>query len=160
MFRERRVASTGLVLVGLLGAHAIAASAGEPEGIFNNALRLGGFFAAGMLLHAIGDRIPVSWRFAAPSTAGVVAFSLVAPSPALLALPLAYLLLWLSAAIPLRWGAVNDYSYGVYISAFPVQHLMAARVRNHFRTFTLPLLTLLSVPRSAGCCVWAVELRA
>jgi len=42
------------------------------------------------------------------------------------ALPIAYLVLWLGAALPLQGMARrHDISYGMYIYAFPVQQLLA-----------------------------------
>jgi peptidoglycan/LPS O-acetylase OafA/YrhL len=44
-------------------------------------------------------------------------------------LPLAYFILWLGSVAPSwlsRLGSKNDFSYGVYIYAFPVQQLLAA----------------------------------
>ena len=157
MFRERRAVSTGLLFVALIGAHAFAAAAGWPEGIWNTALRLGGFFAAGMLLHAVGDRIPVNWRIAAGAAVGVAAFSVVTPSVELLALPLTYLLLWLGATVPLRWGAKNDYSYGVYIYAFPVQQLLSAAGAGRFGALGFALLSLAAVAPFAALSWWLVE---
>lgn len=157
MFRERRAVSTALVFVALTGAHVLLTSEGLSAPFVMTTLRFGGFFAAGMLLHALGERIRVDWRVAAGSAAAVVIFSLVVPSVALLALPMAYLMLWCGAVVPLRWGAVNDYSYGVYIYAFPAQQLLAAAGVTRFGTLVFALLSMVTVAPVAALSWWLVE---
>ncbi|MBO1756224.1 acyltransferase [Allobranchiibius sp. CTAmp26] len=106
--------------------------------------RLACFFAAGMALWALRDRLPSSGRLALVALAiGVplyVAGALdTGPHPhvatwvpggltwmyVLLPLPLGYLLLWLGGVLPVRLGVRNDISYGVYIYAWPMQQLLA-----------------------------------
>ncbi|MCT1456855.1 acyltransferase family protein [Kocuria rhizophila] len=89
--------------------------------------RLGGFFLAGMLLWAARNRVPLRWWLAVPSLL-LTCMSPSWPEPFnwfAVALPFAYGLLWLGAALPVRLGSVNDLSYGTYIYAFPVQQLLA-----------------------------------
>ena len=66
-------------------------------------------------------------------------------------------MLWMGARIPLRWGAVNDYSYGVYIYAFPVQQLLAAAGVSRLGTFVFALLSLAAVVPVAVVSWWLVE---
>ncbi|KHL01923.1 acyltransferase family protein [Sinomonas humi] len=88
------------------------------------ALRLGSFFVAGMLVHALRDRILLT------PVVGATALGLFVLAWALRIeawagqLPLTGILLWLGAVIPIRIGSKNDMSYGVYIYAFPVQQLL------------------------------------
>ncbi len=92
-------------------------------------LRLGGFFLAGMVLWAGRNRVPARWDLGLLSAGCVIASYLWLDQrliDALTPLPLAYLLLWLGGALPVRLGARNDISYGVYIYAFPLQQLLAA----------------------------------
>jgi peptidoglycan/LPS O-acetylase OafA/YrhL len=68
---------------------------------------------------------------------------------------LAYVLLWIAGRSP-RWyrrlGWKNDYSYGIYIYAFPVQQLLA-QVRLHTVSYWLYVLATFAIvvpPSSAG----------
>jgi peptidoglycan/LPS O-acetylase OafA/YrhL len=92
-----------------------------------NTLRLGGYFVAGMAAWSLRDRLPVrADLMAAAATSVVLVYLLVEGGwfDTLLTIPLTYLLLALGARLPVRIGAVNDVSYGVYIYAFPVAQLL------------------------------------
>lgn len=78
-------------------------------------LRLGAFFAAGMLLYFLGDRIKLRvWPFAALLVLMGFLFA-TGLAPWIGQLPFAFLLLWLGARLPVRLGSRNDISYGVYV---------------------------------------------
>jgi peptidoglycan/LPS O-acetylase OafA/YrhL len=93
-------------------------------------------FLTGAALQLYRDKIPDS-GYLAWGCLGLLAFSLVLPvgtgrpgytltSTDLLAPVLAYLMLWLGIHLPFeKVGAKNDYSYGVYIYAYPVSQLLA-----------------------------------
>lgn len=127
--RRRPALWIALPLVALLVVQVIARGPLDvTTNIYLHIMRLGGFFLAGMLVWALRDRLPVStvWGVAALAATFLTAFL---PEPlhyTLSALPMAYAMLWLGAALPVRIGAVNDISYGIYIYAFPVQQLLAA----------------------------------
>jgi peptidoglycan/LPS O-acetylase OafA/YrhL len=91
-------------------------------------LYLGFLFLLGTLARLYGHRIPVH-----PAIAGAAALvltgSLVFGGFFVIGLPaFAYLLLWAAAALPARLHGVGrrrDFSYGIYIYAFPVQQVLA-----------------------------------
>lgn len=95
--------------------------------IFHNGARLGGFFAAGMLMWALRDRLPASKPLSAISGVLVVTCFFLPDvwNWSLTPIPLAYLMLYLGGALPTALGSQHDISYGVYIYAFPVQQLLA-----------------------------------
>jgi peptidoglycan/LPS O-acetylase OafA/YrhL len=157
MVRERLVLSS-MLMFGVVSAHAAAVSGGL-WGVttLSVAASLGGFFTAGVLAYSIGDRVLVSWRVAAAALTLVLMFGIVAPSVELLALPLTMLLLWCGAALPVHWGAKNDYSYGVYIYAFPMQQLLFAAGMSRFGPWVFALVSFLLVGPLAALSWWFVE---
>lgn len=158
MVRERLIVSSILMFAAVASAHAVLVSAGAPDlSLLPTALSLGGFFTAGVLAHAVGDRVLVSWRFVAAASTLVLMFGVVANSIELLALPLTYMLLWCGAVLPVHWGAKNDYSYGVYIYAFPVQQLLFAGGMSRFGPWAFSLVSLLLVGPLALLSWWLVE---
>ncbi|SBW22325.1 O-acetyl-transferase [Candidatus Protofrankia californiensis] len=114
-------------------------------------LRLGPLFLSGSLLFLYGDRVPLSGLLAALA-AFLVAGSMFLTEPHLvMALPLAYLCVWLGIRLPLhRIAARNDISYGLYIYSSPVQQLLALYgVQHHgvlayFSAFTAGAVALAS----------------
>jgi peptidoglycan/LPS O-acetylase OafA/YrhL len=128
-------------------------------------------FLAGALVYLYRDRIPDSGVLALTATALVLlslAIPIGASSPAyrfssvdVFAPLLAYPLLWLGAHLPLhRVGARNDYSYGVYIYAYPVQQLLAL---GHVQRWGYVVYATLAVAATAPLAVgswWLIEKRA
>ncbi|WP_299953619.1 acyltransferase [uncultured Modestobacter sp.] len=88
-------------------------------------LELAPFFFAGAVLFLLRDRVALHGLPAAISAGWVAVVVVLDLGPAPAALPIAYLLLWLGAVLPLqRVGRRNDVSYGMYVYAFPVQQLL------------------------------------
>lgn len=92
-------------------------------------------FLTGSLIHLYRDRIPDNPWLAVAGTAvfvGSLWIPIGAPTPgdtltstSLLAPAIAYPMIWLGMHLPFhRIGATNDYSYGMYIYAYPVQVLL------------------------------------
>ena len=98
-------------------------------------LELSLVFFTGSLIYLFRERIPDSGRLAAACGAILVASlwmpfgghapALTLTSTALMAPAIAYPMIWLGMHVPL-WsvGSTNDYSYGVYIYAYPVTVLL------------------------------------
>lgn len=86
-------------------------------------ISLGTYFLAGMVLYFWADRVPIDARLAVAALVMVGACWHFDLMDRFGGLPLAYVLLWLGAAIPARWAQRNDISYGVYVYAWPVQVL-------------------------------------
>ncbi|WP_435987258.1 acyltransferase family protein [Terrabacter sp. LjRoot27] len=88
--------------------------------------RLWSFFAAGVLLWFVREWMPSTpWLVIAAS--GAVTLMLATSHALYLALapvPLTFVLLWLGARLPIRSGARNDISYGMYLLGCPLQQLM------------------------------------
>jgi len=114
-------ALSGVLAVWVLVLFALSPSGGDAE-----LPRLWSYFAAGVLLWFLRDRLPSSAWSAGVAAAVVVAASFLERPIYLVMtpLPLAFLLLWLGARLPMRIGARNDISYGMYVHAFPLQQLL------------------------------------
>jgi peptidoglycan/LPS O-acetylase OafA/YrhL len=122
---------TPAVVVGLVGCTVVTAAAVLADvvmrGWIADLAHFGTFFAAGALLFLLRDRVPLRGPLAAASGAAVVVIIVAGGFEVFAALPLAYLMLYLGAALPFqRIGRTHDLSYGLYIYAFPVQQLMTA----------------------------------
>ncbi|WP_270886475.1 acyltransferase family protein [Pedococcus sp. 5OH_020] len=123
-------------------------------------LHLLGFFLAGALLWALREHVHARWSLGALSFCALVVVGAAGAANQLAALPLAYLVLALGAALPIRIGAVRDLSYGLYIFGWPVQttlYLLGASALGSHAFLLLSLAATLP-------CAWAswaiVESRA
>lgn len=83
------------------------------------------FFLSGSVLYLFRDRVPASPAWAAAAIAVAAGGVALGNASAVAGLPIAYLMIWLGAALRgIRLARVHDFSYGLYIYAFPVQHLL------------------------------------
>lgn len=103
---------------------------GEPQ----DWARLLPYYLAGTTFYLWRDRIPMSWPLAGCCVLLMVAGARVAPWGVALTFPLAltYLLLFLAfQPVPglVRWAKYGDFSYGLYLYAFPVQQLLVKWLR-------------------------------
>ncbi len=95
-----------------------------PDSVFALA-RLGSFFAAGSGLFAFKGKIPMKLVPAIVALVLCVALVVGQVFDVFGAIPFAYLLMYLGITLPLQSvGARNDFSYGMYIYAYPVQLLL------------------------------------
>jgi peptidoglycan/LPS O-acetylase OafA/YrhL len=79
----------------------------------------------------------------------------------LTALFITYPMLWLGIHLPLqRVGATNDYSYGMYIYAFPIQQLLALWGVYHWGYVPYLLSTVVLTAATAVASWWLIEKRA
>lgn len=108
------------------------------------ALVMTGMFVLGFLL-PIGGSVPVFTFTSIDVTAVFVV----------------YPLLWLGIHLPLQTvGAENDYSYGIYIYAFPVQQILVIWGANTWGYWPYTLVTLVMVVPLAAASWWLVEKRS
>jgi peptidoglycan/LPS O-acetylase OafA/YrhL len=110
--------------------------------------RLFMFFLAGSCFWAYRNRIPQSGMIALLCAAGLIAASFGGRFALHAALPIlgVYLLLWIafSDSIPLhRFGKYGDFSYGLYLYAFPVTQSVVCLT--HAR-FAPPMLAIIVLP--------------
>jgi len=128
-------------------------------------------FLSGSLLYLYRERVPDSGALALGATvlflAGMVipvgqgANDFYQTSLDLTAIFLAYPLIWLGIHLPFaRVCAVNDYSYGIYIYAFPIQQLLVLWGVNRWGYWTYTLVTLAVVVPFAVASWWLVEKHA
>jgi peptidoglycan/LPS O-acetylase OafA/YrhL len=134
-------------------------------------IRFGAIFLTGAVLYLYRDKVPDSAWLAAGCFA-IFAGGLLLPNAGIhpdwdftasdLMVPVfAYPMIWLGMHLPFqRVGAKNDYSYGVYIYAYPVQLLLAIwGVTRWGYPAYLSLTVLGTIPFAVGSW-WLIEKRA
>ena len=131
-------------------------------------------FLVGALLYLYRDKIPDSGWLAAGSAAVFIgalwlpfgtdltfAFLPTVTASVVFSVFLAYPMIWLGIHLPLqRIGARNDYSYGVYVYASPVQQLLATW---NVQRWGMPVFMALSVGGTipfAAASWWLIERHA
>jgi len=134
-----------------------------------NLVKLAAIFLVGAAIYMWRDRVPDSGWFALGCTV-LFAATLMLPGhlPAYyfrasdLGAPLiAYPLLWLGAYLPFqRIGAVNDYSYGIYIYAYPVTVLLSIWGANKLGYVPFALFGIAATAPLAAASWWMIEKRA
>jgi peptidoglycan/LPS O-acetylase OafA/YrhL len=128
-------------------------------------------FLSGSLLYLYREKIPDSGAIAFGATV-LFLVGLVIPlgheapdyyqtSLDLAAVFLVYPLIWLGIHLPFaRVGAVNDYSYGIYIYAFPVQQLLVIWGLNKWGYWPYTFVTLVVLAPFAVASWWLIEKHA
>jgi peptidoglycan/LPS O-acetylase OafA/YrhL len=116
-----------LLLLGVCIAVATRASWQPDHHPFDGTLfLLGGYFLAGVAYHQWRDRTPLQGKLGLASAALTVASAPLGVYHYVAPITCGYLVLWLGAALPFKNFDKNaDFSYGLYIYAFPVQQLLA-----------------------------------
>jgi peptidoglycan/LPS O-acetylase OafA/YrhL len=116
---------TPLVLATALAAQVVLGRLGAPAaGVATTLAELIGCFFAGAALYALRDRIPFSPVVATGAAAALAAAALIGGLRLVFPLAGTYLLLFLgcSRALPLQgFGRHGDFSYGLYVFAYPIQ---------------------------------------
>lgn len=118
------------------------------------------FFLAGAVMLQFRQVIPINRLVAIAATVLLILVCLLQVGSVFASLPVAYLALWIGCCAPAavrRIGARHDYSYGVYLYAFPIQQLLAM---TGFQATGLPAYViasiLLTIPFAVGSW-WFVE---
>jgi len=150
------------LLVTFLAATAfgIAESVRHDSGILENIALLLPFFLAGAVLFRYSDVVPLNGKIGLAAALLVTALCAVGLGRELAALPLAYVMIWLGSALPARLrrlGSRNDYSYGLYVYAFPVQQLLVIAGATTFGTTFYIVVSILTTIPLAVASWWLVE---
>ncbi|AMU65991.1 acyltransferase family protein [Mycobacteroides abscessus] len=116
-------------------------------------------FLAGALFYQYQDKIPAHWSLVVLSVGLVVASGFTQNYRVLGALPLAYAVI-VSGALIRKTRLRNDFSYGVYIYAFPIQQLLATFGLGRLNPFLFFLLATTATLPIAALSWFVVEKRA
>lgn len=100
------------------------------------------FYLAGMTFYLLRDRIPFSRALALGSVILLISTALIPTWGMRLMLPLAgtYLLFWLAFEPKIRlenWAKFGDFSYGIYVFAYPIQQLIIMKFGAHITPLKL-----------------------
>ncbi len=120
------------VVIGVAFAFVVIGLAMPLRGRHSDFIALGAMFFQGAALFVLRGRVTIAWPLLAAMLAACGAAALVSPlafgTVYRLCLPLAALHLAFLPGGPLRrYNRLGDYSYGIYIFAFPVQQMLMAR---------------------------------
>jgi peptidoglycan/LPS O-acetylase OafA/YrhL len=139
--------------------------------ILLNLIKFATVFLVGTLIYLYRDKLPDSgWIALAcgiviygtmwlPTNLTTTYFGFTAPG--IFAPLMAYPMIWLGIHLPFhKVGAKNDYSYGVYIYAFPIQVLLTAWGVNHWGAFPFLAMVIVCTIPAAVCSWWIVEKHA
>jgi peptidoglycan/LPS O-acetylase OafA/YrhL len=123
---------------------------------------LAAVFFAGSVMAVFADRVPLDWRIGILAIAVAAASAELGAIPWLGALPIAYVCMWLGAVLPFhKVGRINDFSYGVYIYAFPVQQtIMVVLGRHRLPVGVMVILSIVFTLPFAVASWFIVEKRA
>jgi peptidoglycan/LPS O-acetylase OafA/YrhL len=130
------------------------------HGFLRNLLVVVPFFLAGMVFLFHEDRIPLTGTGALVAVVLLGAAAYGHRAESLAGLPVTYLLLWLSGALPAwtrNWGHRADLSYGAYLYGFPLQQLLVVAGAQRFGLSAFVLLSLLVTAPVAGLSWFLVE---
>lgn len=116
-------------------------------------------FLAGAMLYQYQDQVPARWSLVALSVAIVAASGFTQNYRVIGALPLAYAVI-VSGALIRKTRLRNDFSYGVYIYAFPVQQMLAGFGLTRLNPFLFFLLATAATLPIAALSWFVVEKHA
>ena len=136
--------------------------------VWMNLLRFASVFLLGAVIHLYRNRIPDSgWLALGCATVFTAALwlptgghltSYYFTDPGLMAPLITLPLLWLGAHLPFqRVGGVNDYSYGVYVYAYPVTVLLQIWGAASLGYVPFALLCVLGTAPFAAASWWLIE---
>jgi peptidoglycan/LPS O-acetylase OafA/YrhL len=118
---------TALALTALGVAAVYCEASLKPFGDFGEMAWLLGFFASGMAMYFLRDRLPFGWPYALLAVLGLVIFTWAGKFIMLFPLAGAYLAIWFARRYNPALGYarhVGDLSYGVYIYGWPAAQLV------------------------------------
>jgi peptidoglycan/LPS O-acetylase OafA/YrhL len=122
--RARWSIASALLLAAGLAGHALTSWTGVGAGVPATLARLTACFFAGSLLYALRHRVPFRPLVAGAAVAALAAGALAGGFRFVFPIAGTYLLLFLACwpMLPLqRFGRFGDFSYGLYVFAYPIQ---------------------------------------
>lgn len=152
--RKRGAKVAASLAIGAYAVHPLAGPLNITTALYLNAAKLASFFLMGVLAYYLRHRIPVRRDYAVVAAALVVSIFLFGDLHYWAHVPLTYLLLAGGVLWRARTGADNDISYGVYIYACPIQHLLGIYCGAAAWGFLLAALVCLAVTVPMAWASW------
>ncbi len=138
-----------VLAAGALSGQVLLGAAGVTAGVLETTLRLVACFFAGSTLFVLRDRVPFSPRLAAAAAATLALAAALGGFRPLFPIAGSYLLLFLACwtRLPLqRFGRYGDFSYGLYVFAYPIQQAIVQAMP----AVSIPLFFALAFPPTLG----------
>ncbi len=122
--RHGKALTTTLLPLAVLAYPAMTGPLDVSTNLYLHSVQLGGFFLAGTCLYFWKEDVRCHVSLLLISSAAWVLLIYVIPNGVLIGqVPVALSTLLAGAVLPIRWGARNDLSYGIYIYGFPMQQI-------------------------------------
>jgi peptidoglycan/LPS O-acetylase OafA/YrhL len=123
--------------------------------------RLLPYYLAGMVFYLYRDRIPCTPLIATISLAAVISSAFV-PHAVTIALPTAgaYLVFYFAFTGIVRlphWAKYGDFSYGIYLCAFPIQQFVVASLGRDTAPLTVTAIAMPLTLAAAVTCWYCIE---
>lgn len=129
--------------------------------IGDNTLRMLMVFLIGATFYLYADRVPMrAWLAVAAAVVFVASVAFLDNYRMVGAVPLAYVLIYLSVGLPKNLRLKVDLSYGVYIYHYPLQQLLMLTILSQLPTPAFVIISLLCVVPVALASWYGIERRA
>lgn len=122
--RHGKELTTSLLALAIIAYPVMTGPLDVTTNLYLHSVQLGGYFLAGTCLYFWKENVRCHVSLLLVSSAAWLLLIYVIPNGVMMAqVPVTLSTLLAGAMLPIRWGARNDLSYGIYIYGFPMQQI-------------------------------------